>query len=189
MVEKAPRNPSSGLATRNPTHMFEADRARTQSDIVKSIKARDPGKQGEIVWLYDEATRKNGPVPMSGILKIRDMDDKAIEGFCKSLLRTRPNIYKLHIVLGDYPNKKDVSSPKVRALYSREPRFPSNVAEDIAMVLSDRRLNIVELLYEVTNTEPGTFSSYCKAYGVTQEEYEDDTLFSPAIRIEFIKAT
>jgi len=189
MPQKFERNPSSGLPVRNPSHAFEADRAEFQSDIVDSIKAVDAGKRGQVIWTYDEESVKNGPPPMSGITKIRDMSEAQAVSFCKSLLRAQPNIFKVHIVLGAHSQKRELNNARTRALFSNKPRFQTDVAKDLGALLADKSMFITEVVYEVYNNNPGSFSAGCKAYGVTESDYFDDGQFQPAIKLDYIKAT
>jgi hypothetical protein len=188
-MQKADRNPSSGLPTRNPSHIFEADRANDQSDIVKAIKSHDIGRQGQITWTYDEATMEKGPPPLSGIRKVREMSEDQAKKFCRSLLRVQPNIYRVHLVLGSYENKREINNAKTRTLFSSTPRFPTEVGDDFGAILADKSMLVTEVIYEVLNADPGNFRAFAKIYGVNERDYADDELFSPAIQLDYIKAT
>jgi hypothetical protein len=188
-MQNAERNPSSGLPVRNPSHIFEADRANEQSDIVKNLKTHDAGRQGQVTWVYDEATMEKGAPPMAGIRKIREMSEDQAKNFGKSLMRVHPNIYRVHLVLGEYNNKREISNGKTRTLFASAPRFPSEVGEDIGAILADKSLLVTEIIYEVLSNDPGSFRATVKVYGVNAADYEDDKLFCPAIKIDYLKTT
>ncbi len=180
-------NPSSGLYSRNPTHVTEADNADDQSDIVKAI--RDTGtKRMRVQYDYSSPDPKN-QLPLMGIRRIREMSEESIIKFCQSLMRTRPNIFKVHIKLGNYPNAKRIDNVKVRQLNANKPRFHTEVGEKMGEVLSDRNMNVVEIKYNVNNAETGYFSATAEVYGTTMEEYTNDDYFAPVIEFEFIKTT
>ena len=179
-MEKVEKNPSSGLMSRNPSHVFEADKAQFQSDIVKQMKKSGIGRD-QIIWDYGEEKLH----PMSGILKIREMDEEDTVKFGMTLFRTKPNIFKIHLVLGDYQNKRQIRGSKIRDLESNIQRYPRDIGESFGRVLGDSSLNVVEIIYEITSTEP--YRTEATVYGVTDEEYNDDTKFRPAIKIDFMK--
>ena len=180
-------NPSTGIFIRNPTHVEIADEAKTQSDIVDAIKESGVKKM-TVVYEYSDIDKSNPP-PLVGILNIREMEQEEAQKFCKSLLRSRPNIFKIHIQLGEYSNQKRVGSRSLNTLNSNHPRFSTEVAEKLGIVLTDSSLNITELIYTVTNTDPGYFQTTVEAYGVSEKEYKDDQTFNPIIGLEFIKTT
>ena len=181
------RNPSSGLLGRNPTHIDLASYAEDQSDIVKAIK--DTGvKRMQITYEYADIDPTNPP-PLMGITKIRTMSTESAQKFCKNLMRARPNIFKLHIKLGDYPKAKRINDGKVRVLSSNRPRFHTEIGEKLGDIISDPNLRVTEVLYVVHNADPGYFNATAEVYGTTDEEYADDKLFKPIISFEFIKTT
>jgi hypothetical protein len=191
MTEKfdpdAIRNPSTGLLARNPTHIAEAKYAADQSDIVKAIK--DTGVKRMIVtYNYAELDGKNLP-PLMGIMKIREMTVESAIKFCQSLMRHRPNIFKVHIKLGSHQGQKRIDNGKTRLLNSNKPRFHTEIAEKLGEVLADRNMNVTEIKYTVHNADPGYFSATAEVYGTSKEEYYDDSCFSPVIEFEFIKTT
>jgi hypothetical protein len=181
-------NPSSGLFGRNPTHVDIANEAANQDEIVKAIKGSG-AKEGQVTWYYDKVDPDIGAPPCSGITKIRNMSESEVEGFCQNLMRTRPNIYRLHLILGKYPNKRKIDNPKTNQLSSRKPRFPREIGNKLATVLSDKSLYTTEIIYTVHNTEPGFFNATAEVFGVSEADYYNDELFSPAIRIDFVKTT
>jgi len=183
----AVRNPSTGLFARNPTHIKEAQYASDQSDIVKAIK--DTGVKRMIVtYNYAEIDNKNLP-PLMGIRKIREMTTESAIKFCQSLVRSRPNIFRIHVKLGDYPGAKRVDNGKTRLLNSSKPRFHTEIGEKMGDILADRNLNVTEIKYIVHNADPGYFSATAEVYGTSKEEYHDDQFFAPMIEFEFIKTT
>ena len=180
-------NPSSGLISRNTTHQELASYAETQSDIVKAIKNTGV-KRMRITHEYSNVDMINPP-PLMGITKIREMSIESAQKFCKSLMRSRPNIFKVHIKLGDYPSATRLGGPKVQVLNSNRPRFHTEIGEKIGDLLSDKTLRTTEITYTVNNADPGYFSAIAEVLGTTEEEYKDDKLFKPIISFEFIKTT
>ena len=180
-------NQSSGLFARNPTHVQLAENAEDQSDIVKAINYSGV-KRMTVRYDYSEMD-KGTPLPLMGILKIREMDREAAMNFCRNLMRSRPNIFKVHIRLGDHQNIRRIDNQDTRLLAGQKPRFHTEIGEKMGAVLSDKRYLVTELKYVVHNAEPGQFNSTAEVYGTTEEEYMDDEKFSPVIEIEFIKTT
>lgn len=178
----------NGHMYRNPTHLAEADNAEDQADIVKAIKNTGPGvKQMVVTYDYGDID-KQSPPPLSGILQIRDMSPERAQVFCKNLMRSKPNIFRVHITLGDYPNQKRINSQKVRLLSSNRARFHTEIGEKIGDVLADKNLLVTEIKYNVENVEAGRFSAIAEVYGLDNpDEYFDDKSFSPKIKFEFIK--
>jgi hypothetical protein len=183
----AVRNPSSGLLARNPTHIQEAKDADDQSDIVNAIK-QSGVKRMRIRHDYTDVDKSNPP-PLVGVLKIRDMTEEAAVNFCKNLMRSRPNIFTVHIKLGDYPNARRLDNSKTRMLNANKARFNTEVGAKMGEILADRNMNVTELKYIVSSAEPGRFDATSEVYGTTQEEYFDDEHFKPVIEFEFIKTT
>lgn len=173
----------TGVFFRNPTHMREADRASDQSEIVKAIRGAGRRRVTE-VFTYED---KKSPDCMPGALYIRSMDEDGLRQFFRSLMRVRPNIFKIHIQLGKYDKMQPILDPKIHAIGAQKPRFPSEIAEELAEAFSDNRFRICELLYVVHSSDPGNFNSTCEAYGTTEEEYADDKKFDPKILIEYFE--
>ena len=180
-------NKSSGLFNRNPTHMMEADNAEYQNEIVDAIK-KSGVKRMQIKYDYSDIDKKSPP-PMSGILKIREMNEEQAISFCKNLMRCKPNIFKIHIKLGDYPSLRRIDNSKTRLLDSRKPRFHTEIGEKMGTLLADKSMLITEIIYVVHNADPGYFNATAEVYGTTEEEYFSDKLFSPKIAFEFIKTS
>ncbi len=174
-------NPSSGLFARNPSHASVAETAEDQADIVKAIKGA--GRQREILHL-EYKDKENLPM-MPGILKIRGMSEEQLEGFCKNLMRSKPNIFRVYLKLGDYPSAKEINNNNIQQMGSNKQRMHTDVGLAISKVLADQTNNIVELNYLVTNSEPGQFNSVGRAAATTEEEYQNDEFFQPEIIIEF----
>lgn len=177
----AMHNPSTGMLVRNPSHVEVAANAEDQRQIVQAIKEHRVSWQKAI---YDYSDRSRIP-GLPGMLKIREMNEHNMLGFCATLLRAKPNITGIHIKLGDYPGAHEYTGPKVSKLRSYEPRAPREIAEDFASLLSDPSLNIVELRYTVNNAMPGNFEAVATAKVTNMEEYQDDRLFEPHLEIEF----
>jgi hypothetical protein len=179
------RNESSGLPVRNPTHMTEADNADDQSDIVKAIR-KTGVKRMVVTYDYSNIDKQNPP-PLAGIIHVRDMTVQQAQKYCSNLLRSKPNIFKLHIKLGEYEGKKRISNAKTRLLDSSKARFHSELGEKFGDVIADKTMHVTEIIYRVNNNEPGRFDAAAEVYGVSEEEYLDDENFKPSISFEFIK--
>jgi len=172
----------TGVYFRNPTHMEEADNADVQSQIVKAIVGAKREHKTEVLTYKEDAK----PWVLPGIAHIREMDQPAVEQLCKSLMRFRPNIFKIHIKLGEFPETKMVETPKTRNLSSFEPRFHTDVAKKLSEILSDRTLNVTEIIYTVHSAEAGNFRATGEVFGyVDDEDYESDEFFDPAVLIEY----
>jgi hypothetical protein len=178
----AVRNPSTGILARNPTHIREAEGARNQTDIVKAIVSSGKKRQ-TMVLKYDV---KKDIVALPGMLDIRGMNSTEASALCRSLVRFRPNIFYVYIKLGNYPNAKKVNDIKVTRLNLHTQVFPTEVADLMGELLSDRALNIVEMVYEVEVADAGKFRTTCQAVGVSLEDYKNDENFNPTVTIDFI---
>jgi len=180
-------NPSSGLPMRNPTHIEEANNAEDQSDIVRAI--RDSGVKRMIVSYDYSNMDKQSPPPLSGITKIREMNAEQAKAYCRNLMRSKPNIFRLHIKLGEYDKKKRIVNAKTRLLDSAKARFHTEVGDKIGDLLADKTMLVTEINYKVENNEPGTFRATAEVWGVDQEDYFNNETFTPTIQFEFIKTT
>ena len=177
-------NPSTGIYARNPTRVSITAQQDSQQEIVSAVKG---AKQRTDTVIYDYANiDKADPPPLSGVLSIRDMDQKRLEGFFKSLMRSKPNIIKLHLKLGEYTNKRRVTNQRAGMLNSSKQRFHTEVAKLMADLFSDHTENIIEVLYTVNNADPAYFSATAEVYSVSKDDYENDEIFAPAIGVEYI---
>lgn len=171
----------NGTFFRNPSNKVIRDRAKDQTSIVENIKGSTRKRTTEVLQYRPQ----DEPFKMPGVLKLRSLTEEQIRDMFKSLMRLRPNILKLHIKLGEYPSFRPIRDRKVDQLGSSEPRFSEELAEDFATLLADKRLLVTEVIYTVHTADQGNFSSTCEAYGVTEEEYKNDKLFTPAILLEY----
>jgi hypothetical protein len=178
----AMHNPSTGVLVRNPSHVEVAERAEDQRQIVDAIKASGATWQKAI---YDYSDRSRIP-GLPGALKLRDMNEPNMLGFCATLLRAKPNITGILVKFGDYPSAREYTGPKVSRIRSHQPRPPSEIAEYFASLLSDPTLHVVELRYTVNNAAPGNFESIATAKVANPDEYDDERLFEPRIEIEYL---
>ena len=183
----AVRNPSSGLFGRNPTHQEIAAEADDPSEIVKAIK-QSGVKRIRVTNDYSDMDPLHPP-PMSGITKIRDMSEEEIQDYCKTLMRSRPNIFKIDIKLGNYPNQHRINNQRTQMLNSNKPRFHTELGEKIGTILADRNLFVTQIVYTVHNAEPGYFNATAEVYSTSKEEYDNDKLFKPSITYEYVKTT
>jgi len=172
----------TGVFFRNPTHTEEANMADDQSEIVEAIK----GAKRERVTETLTYTEEDKPWVLPGFAFVKDMDEQGIEGLCKVLMRYRPNIFKVHISLGNYPNAQQINNHKTKNLTSFKPRFHTDVAKKMAEILSDRTMNVTEIIYTVHSADPGNFRAIGEVFGmVSDEDYKNPELDSPAVRIEY----
>lgn len=176
-----------GTFWRNPTHLHAAERAKDQSEIIKQLVNSGRGKKHE-TFLYE---KDQEVVQYPGMKKIREMmsgedAEEKLAGFFKMLLRSKPNIYMARISLGDYPSMKQVFDRKISNVGSSAPKYHTEIAEDMAIAFADSRLNIVDFVFSVRSTEPGTFLSEAEAWGgVSDKELNNDEYFNPVIEIEY----
>lgn len=175
-------NPSSGLQVRNPTHQKVADKADDQREIVETIK-QARAQRMKAIYDYDNPKLLPG---LPGLIKIREMSEEQIVGFCRTLMRAKPNIIGIELSLGDYPDAKECRSSKLALLNSRKPRNPTEVAADVAELFNDPTLNIVNFEYKINSATPGLFESIARAKVVSDESYADNSKFRPHLEIEYI---
>ena len=171
----------TGIFSRNPTDLETRNRATDQSDIVKELTLSGRGKIVEVF----EYLPQDIPHTLPGVLKIRTMVEEDMKNFFKSVMRIRPNIFKLHIKLGEHTNLRPSYDRKVTNIASQAPRWATEIGLDMAQLFLDKRLNVVEMIYTIQNAAVGTFSSTCEVFTTTDEEYNDDKLFNPGIIIEY----
>lgn len=172
-------NPSSGMLVRNPSHEEVSERAQNQREIVNSIRESKANWQNA-VYDYSDPSRIPG---LPGMLKIRDLDERNMLGFCLTLMRAKPNITGITLKLGKYEGVTEVHGQKIARLHSRVPRNPSEIAADLADLLSSH--NIVEFEYKVNNAKTGEFDAVATAKQVDDEQYKDDSRFQPYLEIEY----
>lgn len=173
----------TGVLYRNPSHIREAERASDQSEIVKAIMG---AKRQRIYEKLDYKDKPESQLVLPGFLKIREMGPESTEKLLKSLMRFRPNIFKVIINLGHYPNARRIDNNKTRMIGATKPRFHTEVGEEIAKCLSDPSMLVVKVEYVVHNSEPGSFYATGEVYGVpTQDEYLNNEFFEPTIELEY----
>jgi hypothetical protein len=177
-------NPSSNLYVRNPSHQDQAERAKDQEELVEAIREVQ-GKRRTKVYTY-EGGDTSDEVTLPGVLDIRSMKHGEIQEFCKSLMRLKPNITRLHLSLGDYPNTREFRGPRVQRLQSTKPRNPTEIAEDVAELMHDSTNRVVELDYQVNNAKPGQFEAIGKAWVADESDYQDDSCFNPVLTIDYV---
>jgi len=170
-----------GIFFRNPSHVEEASFSETQGDIVDALVGVDQ-PISEVTLQY---TDNDKPWSLSGFTKIRTMSVEDIEGLFNSLMRYRPNIFSIHIVLGDYEKKqKPLNSNKLRALQPTKQQFASEIAQKLADLFNDKSYLVTELIFKINNVN-GKIVGSCKAAYVEEEDYKNNDLFNPAVRLEF----
>ena len=180
--EEAVVNPSSGIFARNPTRVEITDKAADQDEIVKTIMGARRQRQTMRIAYED----KKAPIALPGMVHIRSMDLKAITRLCESLMRMKPNIFRVLIRLGNYENQRPISNVKTRQLNTTKQRFYTEIGQIMGDILGDRTLNVTELVYTVHNVNPGLFNATGEVFGaVSDEEYSNDELFNPYIEIEY----
>jgi len=175
-------NPSSGIYARNPTRVELTNRAEDQDEIVKAIKGARRTKQ-TVRLTYED---KKQPPALPGVIHLRKMEEPAIIRLCQSLMRMKPNIFKIHIKLGNYENQQAVHNGKTRDLGANKQRFYTEIGSIMGSILADRTLNVTELVYTVHDVNPGLFNASGEVYGgVSDEDYDNDKLFDPIIEIVY----
>lgn len=150
-----------------------------QSEIVRAIKGANR-KQRKETFSYEDTSS----VKMPGFKHIRNLNPEQVQKLISTLMKYRPNIYKIYINLGNY-DKSELSNNKLRKIGSGIQRAIGEIAIDIADLLSDRRANVVEFLYEVTDPSTSSFNIRAQAYGTSEEQYLDDSRFNPIVKIEY----
>ena len=177
----AMHNPSTNLLVRNPTRVAVSNDAEDQRAIVDAIKgARVPRMKA----IYDYSDRSRIP-GLPGILKIRELDEANMLGLCMSLTRCHPNIIGIELKLGNYERVKRYTGSKINKLNFNRPKAPTEVAKDIADLLSTHGANIIEFTYKINNIKPGEFEVISSAVSTTDEEYNDNSKFCPYLEIEY----
>lgn len=173
----------TGVLYKNPTHIREAEKASNQSDIVKAILG---AKRQRITEKLEYKGKPDTQLVLPGIKMIRELGPEATEKLMKSLMRYRPNIFKVVISLGTYPSARKIENGKTRSVGATKARFHTEVAEEMAACLSDPSMLVTHLVYTVHNSDPGTFYATGEVYGVpTQEEYLNEEFFEPTVEIEY----
>jgi hypothetical protein len=180
-------NPSSGMLTKNPTHMEVAKTADDQQEIVNSIRDMRV-KHMKAIYDYTDFDPNNpSPIPgLPGVLKLREMGDEDMAGFCRTLMRTKPLITRIYLKYGDYDFKREYRGGKIQRLQAHKPRHPTEIATLIADILGDKSLNIIEFEYKVNSAGAGNFQSKGIAYGTKDSDYRDNSLFKPYLEIEYV---
>ena len=179
------RNPADGIIARNPTRLEITKNSESQKEIMEAVMGVTYAPTDTVVYDYSSIDREDPP-PMAGVLKIREMSESQLKGFFKSLMRSKPNIVKMQLKLGEYQNKSRVINSRAALLNSNKQRFHTEVAERLADVFADHTVNVVEVIYKVNNKDQNYFSATAEVYSVPSEDYNDDKLFAPAIGIEYI---
>jgi hypothetical protein len=174
-------NPSTGILYRNPTTEDASARSDNQSEIVKHIL----GSGKKVMTEIFEPDSVNGVLP--GLKKIREMPEEVLAKFFLTMFKTRPNIFSVHIKLGDYPDSKEIrkNNKLLSALQITKQTEHREIAASFAELFADRNLNVVELQWELKSSAPGNFYVEVSALGTTEENFSDDELFSPAIGVEY----
>jgi hypothetical protein len=172
-------NETTGMPFRNPTRIEITDDASSQQEVVDALR-------GAIDFGYDEYhyDDPSNQQPLSGILNVREMNEKALGGFFKTLFRARPNITKIHFKLGEYPNKRKLTNGKVSALNGNIKRLYTELGERVADLFSDRSNNIVEFKYTVSKNPERFFTTF-EVWTANDKDYKDNDKFNPAIGIEY----
>lgn len=179
-------NPSTGLIARNPTRLDITD-TENQREIIEQVRAAHGG------WkklLYDYVRDEEGNWEYSGLpgtIQIREMREEELAEYFRTLMRSRPSVTSIELSLGEYPDKKEYTGPRVSKLQFSKPRNPTEVAEDMASLFSMEGLHVVEMKWQINSAGAGNFHTSAKAYTVSEEDYKDDEKFSPSIVLEYVQ--
>jgi hypothetical protein len=173
----------NGIFYRNPSHLKEAEQAVNQLDIVEAINERHQKRAHEVI-LFDDPDKITFP----GMTKIREMEEEDLQKFFLMLLKSRPTLFMVRISLGAYPTQKPVTGGKVNQLnINRATELPV-IAERLADLFSDSRVNITDLVITFTSSGIGTPFIQTHAWGVgSKEERDTDEYFEPVIELEYMK--
>lgn len=172
-------NPN-GIFYKNPTHLEEAARAVDQSDIVKAIKETRRSREREVFKYGPEDDHRFLP----GTLLIPSMSREELEGYIRTLIRVRPNIFLIRISLGNYPNPKQIQSKEIRDISTSRARTYKKTAELIAELFY--RKKVVDFVYLIDSADAGRFSANAYAFEVSEEEYNNSEYFIPTVEIQYI---
>jgi hypothetical protein len=174
-------NPSTGLLYRNPTTEDISAKSDTQSDIVRQVL----GSGKKILAEVFEPDAQNGVLP--GLKKLREMPEEVLAKFFLTMFRTRPNIFALHIRLGDYPDTKEIRKTNkfVSVLQISKPTEYREIAASFAELFADKNLCATELIWEVKANSPGNFFVEVLAKNTSEENYANDEFFRPQIAVEY----
>jgi hypothetical protein len=178
----------NGLYAQNPTHIIEAANSLDQNEIVKQVLGSSSGVQHKslVIDYHPFLMGQKKMIELPGITKIREISEEDGIELGRSLMRYRPGVFSLIIKLGEYTSKKRIENAKTRQLDAFRPRFNTEIGEKIGDVLVDRTLRVVELKYIVITNKENAFEARAEVYGTTEEEYADDSKFSPILRLEYL---
>lgn len=172
----------TGVLYKNPTHLQEADRASSQSDIVKEIKKQKNTVIHETFTYEDLTNIKAFP----GMAKFNELDLNGLKSLFKVITKYRPNIFRIRVALGtEYSDLEQVYDNKVTNVSSNTPRNSEDIADSMAKLFEDSRLNVVDMLYQVTDTSAGHFNA--DAVSFSSEERFNTEYFNPIVEIEYYK--
>jgi hypothetical protein len=174
-------NPSTGILYRNPTTEDASARAKNQTEIVKQII----GSGKKVLTEIFSPDASNGAMP--GLKKIREMSEETLSKFFLTMFRSRPNIFSVHIKLGEYSSAKEVraNNKLVSAIKIQTHTEYRDLAQSFAELFADKRLNVVEVVWRLSSSSPGNFYVDVEVFGADEEEYANNELFSPAIGVEY----
>jgi len=186
------KNPTTGLYSRNPTHVEESEYARTQADIVAAVtQSGRKIKQLTLENYLDEDEKMNEAGkgnPLSGIRRIRSMEEEECKDFFATVMKFRKDILTLQVSLGNYDinkTKQVTGNNKINALNTMNGGlWPTQLGHRIGELMSDRRLNIVWMQYDITFGPSGTMFQL-EFHGADDDSYEDEALFDPKIYVKY----
>lgn len=173
-------NDATGHYYKNPTRLEITEMAENQQEIVDAMKGTY--EFGTEQYHYNDGNPE--PKPLMGITKIKEMNENEIIQFFKTLFRYRTHITSLHLSLGNYANKRKVSTNKTNALNGKKKRLHSELATLIADIFNDGSRNVVEIKYMISK-DPKNFYTRCEIYETSDAEYENEELFQPAFGLEY----
>ena len=171
-----------GVFWRNPTHIYEGEQAESQSDIVKEIKGANLSVKKETLRFGEDVRN----IILPGFNDVRTMDKESLIVLGRNLMRYRPNIFKVSIVLGpEYPQEevRRLETREARELVLSEPKDQTYIGERIGALLANQAISI---RFEIISGKLGQFATECEAYAVQNNEvYKDDSLFTPVVIVEY----
>jgi len=182
----------TGIAFHNPTHLEEAREAADQSELVNMLhdsKYNLTFKDRTFTVDYKDGSKK--PKPLPGVTKIKSMDFEdydRLEKLMLTILKSRPRIYRLHIILGDYAEKKKVKTAGERFINTiTKPRSLEEVAGYLAKVFANNAERIVEMSFRIKegSFQDKTFRAELNTWATTEEEWNDEDKEHPFLEIGY----
>lgn len=170
----------TGMAYHNPTHLDEARKASNQSELVSMLhngKYNMPFK--DRTFSVDYGVNKEKAKPLPGVVAIKSLgleDLDELEAIFTTIIKARPRTYRIHLILGDYKEKKQVKTASERFINTiTKPRSTEEIAQHLAKIFANKSDRVVEMSFAIKEGSfvDGSFRSELKTWATTEEEYDD----------------